>query len=129
MSPPTSSQHSARPFPALLATPPNLHPPHSLNPEFSQAILAGTVPVVLGAPNVDAFAPVRDAFINARDFDSVQQLVGFLEDISANDAMYEEFFDWKQEHGGNLPPAFAQHLSHCAHLAECRLCEYVHRHT
>ncbi|XP_006863853.1 PREDICTED: uncharacterized protein LOC102825360 [Chrysochloris asiatica] len=60
---------------------------------WRNALLAGTVPVVLGPPraNYEAFAP-PDAFVHVEDFDSVHELASFLS--SMNETCYQRFFAW-----------------------------------
>ena len=41
--------------------------------EFYDLLIAGSVPIYLGAPNIDDFAPGDKCFINAADWDSPDQ--------------------------------------------------------
>lgn len=79
-----------------------------LSPEWSQALLAGTVPVYLGAPNIAAYAPGPRAFVDGRAFSTGADLWAYLKSFDADDAAkdeaartraaraYEWFFRWKQ---------------------------------
>ena len=88
------------------------------------------MPVYLGAPHIEDYAPDGlDSFVNARDFASPEELVRFLSAVGEDEAAYDMYFDWKSRHNGRLPERFSFHLNNCAHYAECRLCELVHRHT
>ena len=43
--------------------------------KFYEPLLSGSVPVYLGAPNIDRFAPSRSSFIDVRDYDGPEHLV------------------------------------------------------
>eukprot|EP00002_Diphylleia_rotans_P027391 TRINITY_DN5490_c0_g1_i1.p1 TRINITY_DN5490_c0_g1~~TRINITY_DN5490_c0_g1_i1.p1 ORF type:complete len:411 (+),score=86.52 TRINITY_DN5490_c0_g1_i1:103-1335(+) len=92
--------------------------------EFSQALLAGAVPVYLGAPNIVDFAPGPKSFIDIRDFPNTQHLVDYLHYLDQNPDEYRKYFDWKKK---GLSESFVQKLDQCFHHAECRLCQYVHK--
>jgi alpha-1,3-fucosyltransferase 10 len=86
--------------------------------------------VYLGAPHIEDYAPDGlESFINARDFNSPEELVEFLRVVAEEPAAYDAYFGWKDMYGGRLPGRFSEHLHNCAHYAECRLCELVHMHT
>ena len=42
--------------------------------KFTQALIAGAIPITLGPPNIRDFAPAPDSFIAAESFDSPAQL-------------------------------------------------------
>eukprot|EP01138_Halocafeteria_seosinensis_P001553 gb/GECG01001591.1/.p1 GENE.gb/GECG01001591.1/~~gb/GECG01001591.1/.p1 ORF type:complete len:545 (+),score=95.60 gb/GECG01001591.1/:1-1635(+) len=95
-------------------------------PEWSQAFAAGTVPVYMGAPNIDEFAPGPKSFINARDFSSADELWDFLNHLNQNEEEYMQYHEWKKN---GLSETFEAKLHQCAHYAECRICEHVVRRT
>ncbi|XP_074871443.1 alpha-(1,3)-fucosyltransferase 7 [Carettochelys insculpta] len=68
---------------------------------WRNALLAGTVPVVLGPPraNYEKFIPA-DSFIHVEDFSSMRELAGFLKTMSAS--RYQAFFQWRQRYGVKL---------------------------
>ncbi|KAM9642289.1 alpha-(1,3)-fucosyltransferase 7 [Trichechus inunguis] len=61
---------------------------------WRNALVAGTVPVVLGPPraNYEAFVP-PDAFVHVDDFGSTRQLAAFL--AGMNETHYQHFFAWR----------------------------------
>lgn len=63
--------------------------------KFFQPLLAGSVPVYLGAPNIDDFAPGEHCFINAADFATAKELAEHLLMLNSNDQAYAEYFTWK----------------------------------
>lgn len=64
---------------------------------WRNALLAGTVPIVMGPPraNYQQFIP-GDAFIHVDDFSSMQELATFL--LTMNDSHYQSFFNWRQRY-------------------------------
>lgn len=65
--------------------------------KFYDPLIAGSVPVYLGAPNIEEFAPGEKCFINASDFDGPESLSRFLVDLSRDEARYSEYFEWKKK--------------------------------
>ncbi|XP_075761939.1 alpha-(1,3)-fucosyltransferase 7 [Pelodiscus sinensis] len=68
---------------------------------WRNALLAGTVPVVLGPPraNYEKFIPA-DSFIHVKDFGSVKELASFLKTM--NSSRYRAFFEWRKKYGVKL---------------------------
>lgn len=52
--------------------------PDYVTEKFYQPLLTGTVPVYLGAPNIEEFAPGDDCYVNAAKFASPRDLAQFL---------------------------------------------------
>ncbi|MBN1317287.1 MAG: hypothetical protein JXA42_17525 [Anaerolineales bacterium] len=65
--------------------------------KFFHPLLAGCVPVYLGAPNVDEYAPGDHCFINTADFKSPKALAEYLLWLDADEAAYRAYFDWKEQ--------------------------------
>jgi hypothetical protein len=65
-----------------------------------EPLVAGSVPVYLGAPNVEDFAP-RGSFINAKSY-TPRALASLLNALCADEERYSRFFDWKR---GPLQPS------------------------
>ncbi|EKX47983.1 hypothetical protein GUITHDRAFT_106069 [Guillardia theta CCMP2712] len=62
---------------------------------FYQPLLAGSVPVYLGAPNIEEFAPGVNSFIDIRNFPSPEALASYLISLADNHTAYDSFFTWK----------------------------------
>jgi len=92
-------------------------------PEFSQALVAGSVPVYIGAENIMEFAPSPDSFVNIRDWVArpATELVAYLRSVSANETAYNKFFEWKH----NPSPSFQAKVDQCVYYAECRMCNHI----
>ncbi len=87
--------------------------------KFYDPLICGTVPVYLGAPNIDQFAPGEHCFINTADFAGPRELADYLLHLDRDDTAYNAFFKWKTQ---PLYPAFdaLQQLSATSCFA--RLC-------
>jgi hypothetical protein len=65
--------------------------------KFFQPLIAGSVPVYLGAPNIAEYAPGKDCFINVADFDGPASLAAHLKRVSADEAEYGKLLAWKAQ--------------------------------
>jgi hypothetical protein len=63
--------------------------------KFFEPLMYGAVPVYLGAPNIEDFAPGDHCYINASDFGSAQELAEFLLNMSDDD--YERYHEWREK--------------------------------
>lgn len=71
--------------------------PDYVTEKFFEPLQAGSVPVYLGAPNIEDFAPGESCFINAADFPDPGRLAAYLKDLAADEAAYSAYFAWRQE--------------------------------
>jgi alpha-1,3-fucosyltransferase 10 len=71
--------------------------------KFYDALVAGSVPVVLGAPNVRDFAPAEHCYLDCADFDSPAALAATLAALVDDEDRYAAYLDWKRT---GLAPAF-----------------------
>lgn len=60
-------------------------------------MMAGSVPVYRGAPNVDAFAPADHSFIDASQFPDPRDLASYLLYLTENEQEYESYLAWKRQ--------------------------------
>ena len=65
--------------------------------EFFDRLVAGSVPVYLGAPNVDDFAPGDRCFINLAGFPNPRDLAQYLRGLAVDADAYQSHFAWKQQ--------------------------------
>ena len=63
--------------------------------KFYDPLRAGSVPVYLGAPNVEDFAPGAKCYIDTRDFSDPRELALYLEFLNASDHDYAEYLAWR----------------------------------
>jgi len=63
--------------------------------KFYDPLIAGSVPVYLGAPNIEEFAPGDKCYINLNSFGSLKELAEYLLMLDANEQQYREYLSWK----------------------------------
>ncbi len=77
--------------------------PDYVTEKFFQPLMAGSVPVYLGAPNVETFAPGERCFIDASQYRSPRELAEHLLWLDRTETEYQAFLRWKTQ---PLRPAF-----------------------
>ena len=89
-----------------------------------EALLVGTIPIYLGAPNAADFMPARHSAIMARDFASLAQLAAYVRCIEGNRSLYEYYTAW---HTRPLLPRFAAEIAGGAgrDAPLCQVCSAV----
>ena len=65
--------------------------------KFFDPLLVGSVPVYLGAPNIEEYAPGENCYIDVTQFDSPGALAKFLVDLAADDEAYAGYLRWKSQ--------------------------------
>lgn len=70
--------------------------PDYVTEKFFDPFWAGSIPVYLGAPNVEDFAPGDHCFINAADFPDPAALARHLTSVASDEAAYRSYFAWKE---------------------------------
>ena len=63
--------------------------------KFFDPLIAGSVPIYLGAPNIADFAPGDHCFINVADFPGPAQLAEYLRFLGDCPEEYESYLAWK----------------------------------
>lgn len=63
--------------------------------KFFDPLLVGSVPVYLGAPNVEEYAPGENCYIDVTKFENPRALATFLVDLAADDEAYTRYLQWK----------------------------------
>ena len=87
--------------------------------KFFDPLVAGSVPVYLGAPNVERLTPGDHCYINTADFANPKALGEYLLALHEDTTAYEAYFAWKQR---PLRPAFLQFLAGQKEHPFVRLC-------
>ena len=90
--------------------------------KFYDPLLAGSVPVYLGAPNIEDFAPGDNCFVDVRQFENPQSLAGFIQACYEDEGLYAQFFEWKNH---PLRPSFLQKIEEQKEHPLVRLCRKV----
>lgn len=65
--------------------------------KFYDPLLAGAVPVYLGAPNIEDFVPGDRCYIDVRDFESPKALAAYLERCLNDDREYMKYHAWRNQ--------------------------------
>lgn len=91
--------------------------------KFFDPLIVGSVPVYLGAPNIDDYAPARDCFIRVADFSGPASLARHLLDLAADDTAYARLLAWKRH---PLRPEFHALLDQLRIPTLERLCAALH---
>ncbi len=85
--------------------------------KFYDPLVAGSVPVYLGAPNIDEFAPGEQCFINTAEFETPRALAEYLQHL-ANDDAYAAYHTWRAK---PFTPLFQTHLERFSSESHHRL--------
>lgn len=90
--------------------------------KFFDPLRAGSVPVYLGAPNIEDFAPGDRCFINAAHFPHPKALADYLYQVGTSEHDYGSYFAWKEQ---PYRPSFQRLMDLAARHPLLRLCETV----
>jgi len=97
--------------------------------KYFHALLARTIPIFLGASNVDDFSPTDDLksnpiTIKVSDFHSVEKLAQYIKKVGSDEELYNTYLNWRKQ-----PPAqhFKEILQYSLDFPEtiCKMCEMV----
>lgn len=83
---------------------------------------SGTIPVYMGAPNVQEHAP-PNSIISWHDFESTQALGEYLNKVANDRALYESYHAWRQQ---PLPESFHKMYDFTKVHSVCRICRWAH---
>jgi len=94
--------------------------------KLSHALLAGAVPVIWGAPDVQEFLPGNHSaiLVTGKTIISPKALAEKLFSLDRDDQKYMEYFSWKNEPRN---PEFQRLVDLCYLNSGCRLCEWVRK--
>jgi len=65
--------------------------------KFFDPLVAGSVPVYLGAPNIADFAPGEHCFINVTDFSGPRELAAHLLRLAEDETAYHDYLKWRTD--------------------------------
>jgi hypothetical protein len=91
--------------------------------KFFDPLIAGSVLVYLGAPNIGEFAPADKCYINVSDFSGPAELAAYLNGLHRDDRAYNEYLTWKRQ---GLRQRFHAMVEPLHSDVLCRLCAFLH---
>lgn len=90
--------------------------------KFFQSLVAGTVPIVVGAPNIKDFAPSRSSLLHIKELNDVDSVAKTMKYLAENPAAYNESLRWKFEGPSD---SFKALVDMAAVHSSCRLCIFL----
>jgi meiotically up-regulated gene 157 (Mug157) protein len=88
------------------------------------ALAAGTVPIYLGAPNIDEFVP-KGSIIRVDSFENTAALAQHVQECIANETLYQSYHEWRDR---PLNSEFVERFAFTNVTTECRTCRWVYAH-
>ncbi|KFK39282.1 hypothetical protein AALP_AA3G224400 [Arabis alpina] len=90
--------------------------------KFFQSLVAGSVPVVVGAPNIEEFAPSPDSFLHIKQMTDIEPVAKRMKYLADNPVAYNQTLRWKQDGPSD---SFKALVDMAAVHSSCRLCIFV----
>jgi len=91
--------------------------------KLPSALLSGTLPIYMGAPNIEDWLPGENSVIRTDEFHGAKELSEYINYLDEHDDEYEKYFEWKKY---PLRPQFVDKYKKCVFYgAECRLCTKI----
>jgi len=87
--------------------------------KFFQSLEVGTVPIVLGAPNIRMYFPSENAGLVVHEFQSIKELSERIKFLSENEEEYQKMLAWKKDGPSDT---FLASLDDTTVHFWCRLC-------
>ena len=88
------------------------------------ALAAGTVPIYMGAPNIDEFVP-KGSIIRVDSFEDTAALAKHIQECLTNETLYQSYHDWRDR---PLNSEFVEKFAFTNVTTECRTCRWVYAH-
>lgn len=64
--------------------------------KYAQALVAGTIPIVIGATNIEDFEVAPNSMLVIKTLEDVPGVAARVQHLLANQTAYEEMLDWKR---------------------------------
>ena len=71
--------------------------PDYVTEKVYDGLLVGTVPIYLGAPNIDDFLPGERSIIKVTDFSGPAELARYVKALAEDENAYREYFAWREK--------------------------------
>ncbi|XP_010263546.1 PREDICTED: glycoprotein 3-alpha-L-fucosyltransferase A-like [Nelumbo nucifera] len=90
--------------------------------KFFQSLVAGTVPVVVGAPNIEEFAPSTGSILHIKELSNVPSVAKAMKYLAENPDAYNQSLRWKYDGPSD---SFKALVDMAAVHSSCRLCIHL----
>jgi len=90
--------------------------------KFFQSLVAGAIPVVVGAPNIQDYAPAPNAIIHIKTVDDIGSAAQTIKYLASNATAYNERLRWKFKGPSD---SFKALVDMAAVHSSCRLCIHL----
>ncbi|KAI3702433.1 hypothetical protein L6452_28171 [Arctium lappa] len=90
--------------------------------KYFQSLVAGSVPVVYGAPNIQDFAPSPGSILHIKELNDVGSVAKTMKRLAENNTAYNEFLRWKHDGPSD---SFKALVDMAAVHSDCRLCIFL----
>ncbi|XP_019157852.1 PREDICTED: glycoprotein 3-alpha-L-fucosyltransferase A-like isoform X2 [Ipomoea nil] len=90
--------------------------------KFFQSLVAGSIPVVVGAPNIQDFAPSLGSVLHIKELSDAEKVANTMTYLDENPSAYNQALRWKFE-GPSV--AFKALIDMGAVHSSCRLCIHL----
>ncbi|URD88797.1 glycoprotein 3-alpha-L-fucosyltransferase [Musa troglodytarum] len=90
--------------------------------KYFQSLVAGTIPVVVGAPNIQDFAPSPGSVLHIKELHDVASVAKTMRDLATNPDAYNHTLRWKYEGPSD---SFKALMDMAAVHSSCRLCIHL----
>ncbi|XP_016556478.2 glycoprotein 3-alpha-L-fucosyltransferase A isoform X2 [Capsicum annuum] len=90
--------------------------------KFFQSLVAGSIPVVIGAPNIQDFAPSPNSLLHIKELKDAETVANTMKYLAANPSAYNEMLGWKVEGPSD---SFKALVDMAAVHSSCRLCIFL----
>jgi hypothetical protein len=90
---------------------------------------ATTLPIYMGAPNIDEFLPHLKSIIKTDNFQNPKDLAEYLHKLLKNEEEYNSYFSWKKIPSDQLsiPKSMKPRTcKYCNYNWQCRTCLRIH---
>lgn len=92
-----------------------------------QPLVAGSVPIYLGAPNIDQWIPCENCFIDLRKYSDPKDVADLVKKLASNFTLYMEYHQWRRK---PVPVSFQPFLDYYHrtrnYSLECLMCDLAH---
>ncbi|CAI5461618.1 unnamed protein product [Closterium sp. Yama58-4] len=90
--------------------------------KYWQCLAAGSIPVVIGAPNIAEFAPSPNSYLEIKTLEDVPRVAQQMVTLAGNQTAYDEMLAWKKV---GPSQAFIANMDLSAVHSSCRLCIFL----